>query len=116
MADLERISLESFNNALTKPSSDLARRLPKEELTALGIIRARTAKRYPAQENGETIEEYLTDFEQLSLKYSLQKVEDALSRLRIDSDQRFFPTPNEVAHEIENEIDRRLPSHIYAQR
>ena len=61
------------------------------------------------------MEEYLTDFEQLALKYSLQKVEDAISSLRIDPEQEFFPKPNEVAAEIERQRLKRLPSHIYAQ-
>lgn len=112
---MEKVSLELLNNALTAPSSHLARRLPNEELTALGIILALTARRYPSQENEESIEEYLTDFEQLSLKYSLQSVKDALCRLRIDPDQEFFPKPNEVARNIEQNRLKSVPSHIYAR-
>ena len=113
--DLEKVNRASLVNALTQPSSALARRLPSVELEALGIMLARTVRRYPSQENGETIEEYLTDFEQLALKYSLQKIADALAALRIDPDQEFFPKPNEVAHEIEQQQLKKIPSHVYAR-
>ena len=59
--------------------------------------------------------EYLADFERLALKFSLQKVEDAIAALRIDPEQEFFPKPNEVADEIERQISKKLPSHIYAR-
>ena len=116
MADLEKVNAVSLENALKTQESHLLRRLPKEELTYLGMLLERTARRYPSQENDESMEEYLTDFEQLALKYSLPKVEDAIAALRVDPEQEFFPKPNEVAREIERARDRKLPSHIYAQR
>ena len=61
------------------------------------------AKRWPNQENEDTIAEFLTDFEQLALKYSLQKVIQGIYTLRIDPNQKFFPKPDEVAEEIENQ-------------
>lgn len=60
--------------------------------------------------------EYLADFERLAMKYSLQKVEDAIAALRIDPEQRFFPTPDDVAHEIRQQRLKSLPSHIYARQ
>ena len=33
----------------------------------------------------------------------------------IDPEQEFFPKPNEVADEIERQISKKLPSHIYAR-
>jgi hypothetical protein len=115
MADLEKVSRELLDSALTKPDSQLQRRLPSEELEALGILLERTARRYPSQENGESMEEYLTDFEQLAVKYSLLKVEDAIAVLRIDPEQEFFPKPNEVAREIERQQLRKVSSHVYAR-
>ena len=47
------------------------------------------------------------DYEALAQKYSLQKVVDAIEALRISADQKFFPQPNEVAAEIEDQLDRR---------
>ena len=116
MADLEKVSGVSLESVLGEQDSHLLRRLPKEELMYLGILLERTARRYPSQENEETIGEYLTDFEQLAVKYSLPKVEDAIAALRVNPEQEFFPKPNEVAREIQRQIDRKLPSHIYAQR
>jgi hypothetical protein len=113
---MEKLSQELLNSALMPVASPLQMRLPKEELTALGILLERTLRRYPGQENEGILEEYLTDFEQLALKYSLPKVEDAIAALRVDPEQEFFPKPNEVAREIERERDRKLPSHIYARR
>jgi hypothetical protein len=49
------------------------------------------------------------------LKYSLQTVEDAIAKLRIDPEQDFFPTPNDVADQIERDRLRKVPSHIYAR-
>ena len=59
--------------------------------------------------------EYLADYEQLILKYSLQKVEDAVAALRINPEQHFFPTPDEVAGKIEQTRLKKVPSHLYAR-
>ena len=48
------------------------------------------------------------DLEQLALKYSLPKVRKALEAMRITPGQRFFPRPDEVAEEIENQRERTL--------
>ena len=113
---MERISsIVQRSNGLTETSGQLAMRLPQEESLALGVLLAQTAKRYPNQELTESMGEYLADYEQLSLKYSLQKVEDAVAALRIDPEQRFFPTPDEVAQKIKQTRLRSIPSHLYAR-
>ena len=113
---MERISsIVQRSNGLTETSGQLAMRLPQEESLALGVLLAQTAKRYPNQELAESMGEYLEDYEQLTLKYSLQKVEDAVAALRIDPEQHFFPTPDEVAHKIEQTRLKRVPSHLYAR-
>ena len=115
MADLEKVSKAQLQSALTETGGQLQRRLPKEELKALGVMLEKTARRYPNQDMQMTMGEYLTDFEQLAVKHSLVKVEKALSALRIDPDQDFFPTPSEVAHEIRQQWLKSLPSDLYAR-
>ena len=115
MADLEKVTQVQLNNALTETGSQLQRRLPPEEFQALGILLERTARRYPNQDLQQTMGEYLHDYERLALRYSLPKIEDAVAKLRIDPEQQFFPTPDEVAHEIEKERLKKVPSHIYAR-
>lgn len=119
---MERINKVDLEAALAQPKSELTRtdgqlqkRLPPEEFTALGILLSRTAKRYPNQDLTDAIPEYMKDLEKLALKYSLQKVEDAIAALRVDPKQDYFPTPAEVAHRIERERLRKLPSHLYAR-
>jgi hypothetical protein len=112
---MERVDRASLNNALTTTEGRLQKHLPREESEALGILLERTARRYPNQDLTTTLDEYMADLERLALKYSLQKVEDAIAALRIDPDQRFFPSPNEVAAEIERQHLRKVPSHIYAR-
>jgi len=51
----------------------------------------------------------------LALKYSLQAVEDALAKLRVDPDFDYFPTPNEVANQMRTTRMRKVPSHLYAR-
>jgi hypothetical protein len=63
----------------------------------------------------DALSEYLTDFEQLAVKHSLAAVEDAICKLRVDPDFDFFPTPNEVARQIQSVKLRKLPSHLYAR-
>ncbi|MDR3798425.1 MAG: hypothetical protein P4K93_09745 [Terracidiphilus sp.] len=69
------------------------------------MLLAQMADRYPGQDLRDSMEGYLWDFEQLALKYSLPKVQAALAALRIQPGQRFFPRPDEVAEEIEAQID-----------
>jgi len=104
---LEKLNRESLNNALTPAAQPLQRRLPNEELKVLGVVLEKTLRRWPSQENADTIAEFLTDFEQLTLKYSLRRVQEALNALRINPEQKFFPKPDEVAEEIERQRQSR---------
>jgi hypothetical protein len=51
----------------------------------------------------------------LALKYSLTEVEDAVAVCRMDPDFDYFPTPNEVARQIQSKRLKNVPSHIYAR-
>ncbi len=112
---MERVDRASLNSALTTTGEQLQRRLPDEESTALGILLERMARRYPSQDVEDSMEEYLTDYEALVLRYTLQKVEEAVAALRIDPNQKFFPRPDEVAGEIERQRLKKVPSHVYAR-
>jgi hypothetical protein len=112
--DLES-ALAPQKSGLTGTEGRLQRRLPPEELTALGILLEQTARRYPNQDLSDALPEYLTDFEQLALKHSLFAVEDAIGVLRCDPNFHYFPTPNEVADQIRRKKLRNVPSHIYAR-
>jgi hypothetical protein len=93
--------------------------LPDAESVELGVLLAQMADRYPSQDLRDSMEGYLWDFEQLALKYSLPKVQAALAALRIQPGQRFFPRPDEVAGEIEAQVDldrRRNEAQRQAQR
>jgi hypothetical protein len=72
-------------------------------------------RRFPTQDQGESIAEYFADFEQLAVKHGIERLSEAVKLLRVDPEQEFFPKPNEVARKIEYLRLRRLPSHIYAQ-
>ena len=108
MADLEKISLAQLNSALTTTGELSRRRLPDEELAQLAVLVDQMQTRYPSQDMEQSIEGYLADFEQLALKYSLRKVQTALAALRIKPGQAFFPRPDEVASEIEDQRERNL--------
>lgn len=103
---MERISLAQLNNALTTTDSRSQKRLSDEDGLHLTTLLEREQKRWPNQDTAESMEEYLTDFEQLALKYSLQQIREALAELRIDPEQEFFPKPNEVAAAIEGQIHK----------
>lgn len=112
---MEPITEAQLKSALTPTGAPLQRRLPQEEFTALGILLNRTAKRYPNQDLTDALPEYMRDLEQLSLRYSLLQVEDAIAALRVDPEQVFFPTPNEIAAHIQRAKLKKLPSHLYAR-
>jgi hypothetical protein len=99
---MDKITKAQLESALTATGSQLQRRLPAEEFEALGIAMERLARRYPNQDLALTMGEYLWDYERLSLKYSLPKVMAAIDELRIASDQKFFPRPDEIAAEIDH--------------
>ena len=72
-------------------------------------------RRYPAQDQGESTDEYFIDYEQLAIERGVDKVAKAVSALRRDPEQRFFPRPDEVAAEMKRQRLKNVPSHIYAQ-
>lgn len=102
---MEQIDRVSLMNVLAPTNALLQRRLPDAESVELGVLLAQMADRYPAQDLRDSMEGYLWDFEQLALKYSLPKIQTALAALRIQPGQRFFPRPDEVAAEIEAQVD-----------
>ena len=100
---------------VTTTGGQLQKSLSQEDGLYLLSLLNRTAKRYPNQDLTDALPEYMRDFEMLALKYSLQKVEDAIAALRVNPDQDFFPTPNEVADRIERMRLKKVPSHIYSR-
>lgn len=98
---MEKLTRAQLNNALMATDAPLQRRLSNADGLHLSSLLEKAQRRWPNQDNSETIEEMLADFESLSLKYSLPIVEAAIERLRIAPSQRFFPTPSDVAEEIE---------------
>lgn len=98
---MERITTAQLNSALTTTEGRLQRRLSNEDGLTLTAILEAAQRRWPNQDTAESMEEYLADFERLTLRYSLPRVEAALAELRIDPNQVFFPRPDEVASEIE---------------
>lgn len=115
MADLTKINKVQLESALTATAAPLQRSLSNEDGLYLLALLNQTAKRYLNQDLRDALPEYMKDLEQLSLKYSLQTVEDAIAKLRIDPEQDFFPTPNDVADQIERDRLRKVPSHLYAR-
>ena len=97
---MEQITQAQLNSALIKTDAPLQRRLSSEDGLTLTAILERAQRRWPNQDSSESMEEYLADYEQLALKYSLLKVEAALDRLRIKPGQAFFPKPDEISEEI----------------
>ena len=102
---MEQISQAQLNNALIATGRPSQRRLSDADGISLTAILEKTQRRWPTQDNAESIEEYLTDLEQLSLKYSLRRVAAALEALRVKPGQSFFPRPDEIAGEIEEQMD-----------
>jgi len=103
MADLEQINQAQLDSALTTTEGRLQRRLSNEDGLRLTALMEQLQRRYPNQDNAASIAEYLTDLEQLSLKFSLQRVEEAIAALRIDPAQEFFPSPTDVAAQIQRQ-------------
>jgi hypothetical protein len=72
-------------------------------------------RRYPAQDQGESVEEYFADYEQLAIQKGVDKVAEAVALLRIDPEQDFFPTPTQVARKMEYLRLKKVPSDVYAR-
>lgn len=100
---MERISQAQLNSALTAPASSLQRSLSGVDLSILLAEMDELVRRYPSQDQGESIEAYQVDLEALAVKCSLPRVVAALRELRIRPGQTFFPRPDEVATEIERQ-------------
>lgn len=116
---MEQVDRASLTNALVPTNGQLQRRLPDAESVELGVLLSQMADRYPGQDLTDSMEGYLWDFEQLALKYSLPQVRTALASLRIRPGQKFFPRPDEVAEEIEVQLEaewRRKEVRRRAQR
>jgi hypothetical protein len=103
---MDHISLALRNSASTAISKRCARLLSDAEFQELQTLVEQTARRYATQDVSESIEGYLQDFEQLCLRYSLPMFRSALGELRISPTQKFFPRPDEVAAEIEAQLDQ----------
>jgi hypothetical protein len=72
-------------------------------------------RRYPNQDQAESVAEYFADYEQLAIRKGVNKVAEAIASFRIDPEQEFFPKPNEIAAEMERLRLKKVPSHIYAR-
>lgn len=103
---MDQISLALRNSASTAISKRCARLLSDAEFLELQTLVEQTARRYATQDVSESIEGYLQDFEQLCLRYSLPMFRAALAELRVRPSQKFFPRPDEVAAEIEVQLER----------
>jgi hypothetical protein len=105
MAQMERVSQVLLSNALTGHGENLQRSLSNAALSLLLAEMDALTRRYPAQDQEESIEVYQQDFEALALKYSLGRVVAAMRELRIRPGQKFFPRPDEVSEEIERMLE-----------
>ena len=101
---MERVSQAQLSNALTAPEQSSPKSLSIVDSSILIELMERLTRRYPAQDQEGSIQEYFLDYERLALKYSLRSVAQALEELRIDSHQGFFPRPDEIAAVIESNI------------
>jgi hypothetical protein len=72
-------------------------------------------RRYPSVDQADSVGEYFKDYERLAVSKGIEKVEAAITALRIDPEQIFFPRPDEVAREMERLRLKTVPSHVYAQ-
>jgi hypothetical protein len=72
-------------------------------------------RRYPSQDQEGSIEEYHKDYKQLAIRHGIGAVAEAITKLRLDPEQKFFPRPDEIADQIRYEKRKSLPSHLYAR-
>jgi hypothetical protein len=106
--DLEQVSQAQLENALTVQDESSPTSLSKEDSFRLLAVTDQLIRRYPSQDQETSIAAYFRDFEELAAKYSLAKVEKAIAALRIKPGQSFFPRPDEIAEEIERQIERAV--------
>lgn len=95
----------------TTTDSQLQNMLSNEDGLRLSKLIEKATRRWPNQDHQETMGEYMEDFEKLVAKYSLQQVEEAMENLRIAPKQNFFPTPSEMAAEIERAVEQAKPTY-----
>lgn len=76
-------------------------RQSSSDLDELSELMEQMAGRYPHQDMSAAAQNYLFDYGRLMEIYGLQSVKTALLNLRIKPGQRFFPTPDEAAEELE---------------
>lgn len=116
--EMEKVNEVQLRNVLTTTAAPLQRQLSSEDGLNLLAMLEKAQRRWPNQDRAESLDEHLADYEQLSLKYSPRKVEEALERLRIAAREDFFPTASDVAAEIEarREADNREADRVTAQR
>jgi hypothetical protein len=105
---MERVNKAQLNNALTAADVPLQRSLSRVDSSSLLVAMEGLMRRYPAQDHGETAAEFFRDYERLALKYSLPKVLRAVEALRIKRGHKFFPSPDEVDEEIEEQRELDL--------
>jgi hypothetical protein len=102
---MERISLAQLNNALTALEESSPKSLSREDSSTLLALVESLTRRYPSQDQEGSIEEYFLDYERLALKCSLPRLTSALLELRTKAGRAFFPRPDEVAEQIEANMD-----------
>lgn len=112
---MERVGEAQLTNALKREESALQRRLLPGDGSRLTKLLEGLTRRYPSQDLADAMPEYGADYEALTVKFSIERVERAVAALRIDPAQTFFPRPDEVAAEIERQQLRKVPSHVYAR-
>ena len=108
MADLTKITRAPLSSALSATGRPSELQLSAAEATQLALIVDQMQTRDPAQDMEDSVEGILWDLKRLALRTSLRQVIDALAELRIRPGQRFFPRPDEVAEEIENQRASRM--------
>lgn len=103
MADLEKPTLAQLSSALTVQEKSLRNTLSTGDLSTLVALTESLLRRYPGQDQEESVLEYQKDYERLAMVYSVTQVQQAVAALRIKPDQKFFPRPDEVAAQIERD-------------
>jgi len=103
---MQQVNRAQLENVLKPTSAPLAKPLLGVDLRSLILAIGDAMKRWPSQDQQDSAEAYLEDFERLAQKYSTSAVIEALSALRISPEQRFFPRPDEIATEIEIQIEK----------
>jgi hypothetical protein len=110
---LEKITKAQLVSASKPTGKSLQKSLSNVDSTRLLALLNRTANRYPNQDLTDAMPEFEEDLRKLIQKYSLLKVEMAVDALRIKAGQKFFPTPDVIAEEIEAQEDKSWAEREY---